>query len=92
MADYLVKKCNVAFRDAHFITGKAVALAEAKNIDLSNLSFEELHNIDNRIQPDIKEALSAINSMNDRNSDGGTSTKQTLKQIDFFDKWIKDNK
>lgn len=88
MADYLVKKCNIAFRDAHFITGKAVAKAEEKNLDLSSLSFEDLHSIDSRIKEDIMQALSIENSMNDRDSYGGTSTKQTNNQIEFFTKWL----
>jgi argininosuccinate lyase len=91
MADYLVKKCNVAFRDAHFITGKAVALAEEQNKDLSELSFNELNKIDNRIKEDIIEALSIKNSMNDRNSHGGTSTKSTINQIKYFKKWLEEN-
>jgi len=92
MADYLVKKCDIAFRDAHFITGKAVALAESKNIDLSDLTFDDLFNIDNRIKKDILDVLSIRNSMNDRNSSGGTSSEQTKKQIEFFTKWVKKHK
>jgi argininosuccinate lyase len=91
MADYLVKNCDIPFRDAHFITGKAVALADSKNIDLSHMTFEDLKSIDNRIKPDILDVLNIKNSMNDRNSDGGTSTIKTKEQIDFFEKWIEDN-
>ena len=46
MADYLVQRCDIAFRDAHFITGKAVALAEQKGVDLSLLSLADLQSID----------------------------------------------
>ena len=39
LADYLVKK-GVAFRDAHEIVGKAVALGVAEEKDLSELTLE----------------------------------------------------
>ncbi|MBX4421521.1 argininosuccinate lyase, partial [Mycobacterium tuberculosis] len=41
LADYLVKK-GVAFRDAHEIVGKAVALGVAEEKDLSELTLEQL--------------------------------------------------
>jgi len=88
LADYLVKNCSVAFREAHFITGKAVALAESKNIDVSELTFEDLNSIDKRIKADVLEVLNLRNSMNARDSLGGTSTKETQKQLDYFINWV----
>ncbi|MFW1817685.1 argininosuccinate lyase, partial [Acinetobacter guillouiae] len=41
LADYLVKN-GVAFRDAHEIVGKAVALGVQASKDLSELSLEQL--------------------------------------------------
>jgi len=46
LADYLVQKCNIPFREAHFITGRAVAHAEQLGLDLSTLSVEELKKVD----------------------------------------------
>ena len=88
MADYLVQKCDIAFRDAHFITGKAVALAEQKSLDLSELSFADLHSIDERISEDILPCLRLENSMNARNSQGGTSSKQSEEQIQELQEWL----
>ena len=45
LADYLVNK-GIPFREAHHITGRAVALAESKSVDLSDLSIDELKSID----------------------------------------------
>jgi argininosuccinate lyase len=90
LADYLVKKCDIPFREAHFITGNAVALAEDKKVDISQLSYEDLNSIDNRIQNDVLEVLSLRNSMNARCSDGGTATVSTKAQIDYFQKWLKE--
>ncbi|MDD4505841.1 MAG: argininosuccinate lyase [Sulfurospirillaceae bacterium] len=89
LADYLVQKCDIPFREAHFITGRAVAHAESLGIDLSILSVEELQKVDVRIKEDVISYLSLENSMNARNSQGGTSTTSTCKQIEIFEAWIK---
>ena len=88
LADYLVERCGIPFREAHFITGKAVAKSEELQIDLSDIAFEELHKIDERIQSDVIEKLSIVNSMNARTSEGGTSTKGTLKQLTYFKNYL----
>jgi len=90
LADYLVEKCGIPFREAHFITGRAVALAEQKGCDLSELSAEELQGIDNRIGDDVTEYLSIRHSMNARSSEGGTSTQRTVEQIEKVSEWLKE--
>ena len=89
LADYLVQKCNIPFREAHFITGRAVAHAESLNVDLSHLSVEELQKVDARIGQDVLAYLSLENSMNARTSQGGTATASTCKQIEIFEQWMK---
>jgi argininosuccinate lyase len=90
LADYLVQKCEIPFREAHFITGKAVAKSEELNIDLSEISLEELQKIDSRIESNVIDFLNLKNSMNARNSFGGTSTEQTKNQIKIIESWLKD--
>jgi len=92
LADYLVQKCNIPFREAHFITGRAVAHAESLGLDLSKLSVEELQKVDARIGEDVVESLSLVNSMNARTSQGGTATSSTCKQIELFEAWINERK
>ncbi len=89
LADYLVKK-GIAFREAHFITGRAVAKAEEIGVDLSELPLDELKKIDSRIDEDVLETLSLTNSMNARNSKGGTSINSTKEQLLFFEKWLEE--
>ncbi|MDX1809011.1 MAG: argininosuccinate lyase [Sulfurospirillaceae bacterium] len=89
LADYLVSKCNIPFREAHFITGHAVAHAEKLGKDLSLLSIAELKEVDDRIKEDAIKFLDLKNSMNARNSEGGTSEKSTIKQIEEFEEWFK---
>jgi argininosuccinate lyase len=84
LADALVEK-GVPFRETHHISGRGVALAESKNIDLSELSLDELQTIDERIDADVMAKLSHISSMNARKSYGGTSEKSVLAQIKYFE-------
>ncbi len=88
LADYLVNK-GVPFREAHHITGRAVALAESKGIDLSDLSLEELKSIDKRIGDDLD--LSLENSMKSRKSYGATASERVKEQIKYFEKFLKES-
>ncbi len=90
LADYLVEYCGVPFREAHFITGKAVARAEELGIDLSEITYGELRAIDERIGTDVTEHLQLAHSMNARTSAGGTATLRTLEQIVYFENFLKE--
>lgn len=92
LADYLVEHCGVPFREAHHITGRAVARAEVLGIDLSDIAYSELHAIDNRIKEDVIGFLAIKHSMNARISQGGTAEVRTLEQIIYFDHYLKDVK
>ncbi len=88
LADYLVEHCKVPFREAHHITGRAVARAEALGIDLSDMEYAELHAIDTRIKKDVLAYLAIDHSMNARTSQGGTAQVRTLEQIIYFDSYL----
>lgn len=92
LADYLVEHCDVPFREAHHITGRAVARAEVLGIDLSDIEYKELHAIDDRIKEDVMAYLAIEHSMNARVSQGGTAEVRTLEQILYFDHYLKDIK
>lgn len=92
LADYLVEHCDVPFREAHHITGRAVARAEVLGCDLSDIEYAELHAIDNRIKKDVIAYLAIEHSMNARVSQGGTAQVRTLEQIIYFDHYLKDVK
>ncbi|MDR0467342.1 MAG: argininosuccinate lyase [Campylobacteraceae bacterium] len=89
LADYLVKKCKIPFREAHHITGSAVAYAQKLGVDISQMSLDELKKIDSRIGDDVTDFLNLEASMNARNSKGGTSTSSTLAQIATIEEWLK---
>ncbi len=92
LADYLVEKCAIPFREAHHITGRAVARAEELGIDLSDIEYKELKAIDERIGEDVMPYLSIKNSMNARTSQGGTASKRTQEQLEYFKNFLKEIK
>ncbi len=80
LADYLVKK-NIAFRDAHEIVGKAVALGVRENRDLSELTLEELKQFSPLIEQDVFAVLTLTGSVAARNHLGGTAPRQVQAAI-----------
>ncbi|MGB1118582.1 MAG: argininosuccinate lyase [Parvibaculales bacterium] len=73
LADWLVRKADVPFRDAHHITGALVALAEKNGCDLADLALADMQNVDARITDDVFSVLSVENSVASRTSFGGTA-------------------
>lgn len=81
-ADYIVQKLGIPFRDAHHITGKAVALAMQKSVKLEELTLAEMQSIESKIQEDIFSFISIQNVVARRNSFGGTGFEQIRKQVE----------
>ena len=75
LADYLVKR-GLPFRDAHEVVGGAVALAEERGIDLSELSLAELAELSDLITDDVYDILTLEGSVAARNHTGGTAPEQ----------------
>jgi len=81
LADWLVRAANVPFRDAHHITGRAVAAAEAKGCGLEGLTIEDFKEIDERITSQVFKVLGVENSVKSRTSFGGTSPANVKAQV-----------
>jgi argininosuccinate lyase len=79
LADWLVQKLGLAFRDCHHITGRIVKIAEAKNCRLDELALSEMQSVEKRITKDIFNVLSVQNSVKSRKSFGGTAPENVLK-------------
>jgi argininosuccinate lyase len=91
LADYLVQKQNMPFREAYYLTKDAVAKANSLGKDISELSIDELRDSNEKIANIDEEVLKYLDlraSMNARNSYGGTSTEQTKQQIKIFENWL----
>ena len=92
MADYLVREKKLPFRDAYYITGEAVNLAESLGKDISQLSLKELQSIDSRIDEEVLSLLDNRASMDARDSYGGTATKRVAEQIALMQTWLEEQK
>ena len=87
LADWLVRVLNIPFRQAHHVTGSAVALAEQKNVDLDALTLKDLQAIEPRITQDVFSVLSVSASVTSRTSYGGTAPNNVKQQAqDWLDK------
>jgi argininosuccinate lyase len=81
IADWLVQKADVPFRQAHHITGRVVKMAEDKGCGLEDLSLAELQSVDDRIAEDIFTRLSPAASAASRTSFGGTAPAQVAQSV-----------
>ncbi len=73
LADWLVREADVPFREAHHITGRAVARAEALGCTLDKVPLADLQAIDARITDAVYGVLSVDASVASRRSFGGTA-------------------
>ncbi|WP_081158732.1 argininosuccinate lyase [Ensifer aridi] len=84
LADWLVREVGLPFRDAHHVTGRAVALAEQKGCDLAELSLAELQAINPAITDKVFDVLTVEASVASRTSFGGTAPAEVQKQIAWW--------
>ena len=90
LADWLVRKADVPFRDAHHITGALVALAEKNGCDLADLTHADMQNVDARITDDVFSVLSVENSVASRTSFGGTAPENVRAAAQSWRAALKD--
>ncbi|MEJ6785081.1 argininosuccinate lyase [Aminobacter sp. Piv2-1] len=86
LADWLVRSLGMPFREAHHVTGRAVALAESKKVGLEKLTLDELKSIHDGITDGIFSVLSVQNSVKSRTSFGGTAPAEVRKQVRYWKK------
>jgi argininosuccinate lyase len=75
LADWLVRKLNLPFREAHHICGRLVKLAEAEGVRLDQLSLAAMRGIEPRFTREVFRVLSVDQSVKSRTSFGGTAPK-----------------
>ena len=89
LADWLVREAGLPFREAHHVTGRAVALAEELKCPLEKLPLEKLREINSAITQDVFGVLSVANSVKSRTSYGGTAPAQVRRQVRDWRKRLK---
>jgi len=90
LADWLVRKLDMPFRQAHHVTGTLVALAEKKGCDLDGLTLAEMQKVEKSITDDIFSILGVESSVASRVSYGGTAPEQVLIQVEAARQRIED--
>ncbi len=81
LADWLVRKAGLPFRDAHHVTGALVAMAEKSGVDLPDLTLGQMQSVNPAITDDVYNVLGVHNSVASRMSYGGTAPAQVRAQI-----------
>ena len=80
LADYLVRK-GMPFRQAHSVSGQAVALCIERGIWLIDLPLTDYQKLSNLFAEDVYEAIRPETCVAGRNSYGGTSYEQVAMQL-----------
>lgn len=81
IAEWLVRR-GVPFRDAHEISGACVRIAEARGVELADLTDEELASASAALTPEVREVLSVSGSVSARLGKGGTAPIRVAEQME----------
>jgi argininosuccinate lyase len=79
LADWLVRTLKLPFREAHHVTGRIVAAAEAQDLPLDKLPLSAMQAVEPRITADVFTVLSPEKSVASRTSYGGTAPQNVRK-------------
>jgi len=86
LADWLVREAGLPFREAHHVTGRAVALADQRGVALDRLPLADLQTLHPSINDGVFSVLSVQNSVKSRKSFGGTAPQEVRRQIRYWRK------
>jgi len=85
-ADYLVKEKKLTFRESYGISSQLVNFAEKKDKTLNKISLDELKKFYKGLDKSVLKVFDVKNSMNSKNSYGGTSSSNVKKMIQKYKK------
>ena len=81
LADWLVRKVGLPFRQAHHVTGALVGKAADKGVDLDGLTLEEMQTVEPRIDRSVYKVLTVEASVAARKSFGGTAPANVARAV-----------
>lgn len=84
LAEWMVRQ-GVPFREAHEASGACVQIAEARGVDLVDLSDEELVGVDKRLLPAVRDVLTIDGAVASRSTKGGTAGMRVAEQRERVD-------
>jgi len=79
---------GVPFRQTHHVAGAAVRAAEVARKPMSSLTLGELQALHPLFEADVADVWSFDNSVEKRNSIGGTSKDSVLRQVKQLREWL----
>jgi argininosuccinate lyase len=87
LADWLVRKLNLPFSEAHHLVGKLVALAESQGRGLQDLDLKSMQSVHAGIGEEALKVLSVDSSVASRRSFGGTAPENVEREAR---RWLKE--
>jgi argininosuccinate lyase len=81
LADWLVSRLGLPFREAHHLTGRIVRAAEEQGVALAALPLAALQAVEPRITEDVFGVLTPERSVASRKSFGGTAPAEVRRRI-----------
>ena len=81
LADWLVRKVGLPFRQAHHVTGALVGKAADKGVDLDGLTLKEMQTVEPRIDRSVYKVLTVEASVAARKSFGGTAPANVARAV-----------
>ncbi|MBV8849978.1 MAG: argininosuccinate lyase [Methylobacteriaceae bacterium] len=85
LADWLVRRLGLPFREAHHATGRLVAAAAARQVALDQLSLADMQAVEPRIGEEVFTVLGVEQSAASRTSYGGTAPANVREQAQ---RWV----
>ena len=80
LADWLVRVLHLPFRTAHHVTGRLVAKAEGKGVDLAGLTLDDMQAEEPGITHAVFDVLTVDASVASRTSFGGTAPVNVARE------------
>jgi argininosuccinate lyase len=80
LADWLVRRLGMPFRQAHHATGRIVREAEIAGSGIADLPLAKMQEIEPRISSEVYEVLTVEKSVASRTSYGGTAPERVREQ------------
>ena len=81
LADWLVRRAGLPFREAHHVTGRVVKLAEDRGCGLADLPLDAMRSVDPRITDEVYPVLALQASVDSRTSFGGTAPARVREAV-----------
>jgi argininosuccinate lyase len=81
LADWLVRKVGLPFRQAHHVTGALVGMAAEKDLPLDGLTLQQMQSVEPKITRDVFKVLTVEASVAARKSLGGTAPANVARAV-----------